>query len=82
MAIDTRAGPDPPPTVIKEANCVGTEESISQCPQDNSHICLNLGAGVICPQPVKGNNHLLFNNIHDNIQHSFFNVSQNALIEK
>ena len=80
MVIDTKAGSDPPPTVIKEANCVGTEESISQCPQDNSHICLNLGAGVICPQPVKGNNHLLFN---DNIrQCSFFNVSQNALIEK
>ena len=46
MAIDTRAGSDPPPTVIKKANCVGTEESISQCPQDNNHVCLNLGAGV------------------------------------
>ena len=66
MAIDTKAGSDPPPTVINEANCVGTEKTISQCPQDGSHICLNLGAGVICPQLVKGNNHLLFNNIHDN----------------
>ena len=59
MAIDTRAGSDPLPTVIKEANCVGNEESISQCPQDNSHTCLNLGAGVICPQPIKGNTYFL-----------------------
>ena len=65
-AIDTEVA-DPPPTVIKKANCVGTEESISQCPQDNNHVCLNLGAGVICPQPVKGNIHLLFNNISKDI---------------
>ena len=66
MAIDTRVGSDPPPTVLSEVECVGTEESISQCPHDNNHVCITRGAGVICPQPVKGNNHLLFNNIHDN----------------
>ncbi len=57
VAIDTRVGQDAPPTVLKEVNCVGTEESISQCPQDNTHACLNLGAGVICPILIRGNNH-------------------------
>ena len=56
VAIDTRVGQDRPPIVIKKANCAGTEESISQCPQDDNHQCLNLGAGVICPLLVRGNN--------------------------
>ena len=49
VAIDTRVERDPPPTVINKVDCVGTEEVISHCPQDNSHMCLNPSAGVICP---------------------------------
>ena len=48
-AIDTRVGQGPPPTFLTKVDCVGTEERISQCPQDNSHECLNRGAGVVCP---------------------------------
>ncbi len=56
VVIDTRVLPGAPPTVLNEVNCVGTEESISQCPQDNSRECYNLGAGVICPILIRGNN--------------------------
>ena len=59
VTIDTRVERNPLPIVIKQADCVGTEESISQCPQDNNHVCLNHGAGAICPLLVRGihNNH-------------------------
>ena len=55
MAIDTRVGRDGPPAVfIKKVDCIGTEKSISQCPRDNSGVCLNTGAGVICPMQING----------------------------
>ena len=49
VAIKTRVGRDAPPTFLIKVDCVGTEERISQCPQDNSNECLNSGAGVVCP---------------------------------
>ena len=61
VAIDTRVGRDPPPTFVNNrVDCVGTEESISQCPQDNNDECLNTGAGVICPVQVNGSSISLF----------------------
>ena len=36
-------------TFLMRVDCVGTEINISQCPQDNNHICIEPGAGVICP---------------------------------
>ena len=52
VAIDTRVGRDQPSTFITIVDCVGNEESISQCPQDNNGVCLNTGAGVICPVQI------------------------------
>ena len=49
VAIHISVEQDPPPIVINKVDCVGTEEVISHCPQDNSHVCLNLSAGVACP---------------------------------
>ena len=53
VATDTSIG-RPTPTVLTKVDCVGSEESISQCPQDNSHVCLNPGAGVICLIQING----------------------------
>ena len=52
VAIYTRVGIDPLPTFLQRVDCIGSEESISQCPQDNSGECLNTGAGVICPLQI------------------------------
>jgi hypothetical protein len=30
-------------------NCVGTEDDIDKCPREVARECLNVGAGVICP---------------------------------
>ena len=48
---DTRVGRNSLLTFLIKVDCVGTEERISQCPQDNSNVqqCLNRGAGVVCP---------------------------------
>ena len=54
MAIDTKIGQDPLQTFLIKVECVGTEESISLCPQDNKRVCLDPGAGVICPIQVNG----------------------------
>ena len=54
VATDTRVGQDPLPTFLTKVDCVGSEETISQCPQDNNHACLNTGAGVICPIQING----------------------------
>ena len=36
VATDTRVGRNPPSTFLAKVDCVGSEESISQCPQDNN----------------------------------------------
>ena len=37
-------------TVLKEViNCVGNEGNIDECPRVVASECLNVGAGVICP---------------------------------
>ena len=33
----------------EEINCVGTESDIDECPREVDSTCLNIGAGVICP---------------------------------
>ena len=33
----------------EEINCVGTEGDIDECPRMVASECLNIGAGVICP---------------------------------
>ena len=52
LANDRPIGRNPPPVHLLEVNCVGTEGDINECPRDDTHVCLNSGAGVICP---KGN---------------------------
>ena len=49
VATDESVGRDPPPAHLREVNCIGTEGDINECPQDDTHTCLNLGGGVICP---------------------------------
>ena len=49
LATDRSVGRTPPPAHLQVVNCVGTEGDINECPRDDNHICLNLGAGVICP---------------------------------
>ena len=37
-------------TVLEEViNCVGSEGNIDECPRMVASECLNIGAGVICP---------------------------------
>ena len=79
MAIDTRVEQDPLPTVIQEADCVGNEDSISQCPQDNNHVCLNRGAGVICPILVRGI-HIIITINSFNLNRSHLNILANNII--
>ena len=44
------SGLDPPAVPLKEViNCVGTEGNINECPRVIANECLNIGAGVICP---------------------------------
>ena len=45
----TRLGRDPPPTVLKQLNCVGTETNIAQCTEIDRECLLLPGTGVICP---------------------------------
>ena len=47
VATRSRLGRDPPPTLLNEVNCIGTENTISECPESSS-LCVRLGAGVIC----------------------------------
>ena len=54
LATDRIVGGDSLPVHLREVNCVGTESDINECPQDDSHTCLNPGAGVICPVQVNG----------------------------
>ena len=49
VATDKYAGRNPPPLFLNRVDCVGTEENITQCPRDDSHVCLQTAAGVICP---------------------------------
>ena len=49
VATDRSIGRNPPPVHLQEVNCIGTEGDINECPGDDAHICLNLAAGVICP---------------------------------
>ena len=38
------------PAILEEViNCVGTEGNINECPRVVANECLNIGAGVICP---------------------------------
>ena len=50
VVTDKDIGRDPPPILLKRVDCMGTEDDISKCPQDNSNsvFCRNPGAGVIC----------------------------------
>ena len=48
LATKSRLGREPPPTLLNKVNCVGTEDTISECPVSSSQ-CLAPGAGVICP---------------------------------
>ena len=54
-------GRDPPPVVLKRVDCMGTEDDISKCPQDNSVFCRKPGAGVICSYIGNLHNQLLSN---------------------
>ena len=49
LATSNSIGLNPPRTFLVKVDCVGTEINISQCPQDNSRTCIELSAGVICP---------------------------------
>ena len=49
MATDRSISRDPPSIGLEKVDCIGTEDDITQCPQDDSHQCINVGAGVICP---------------------------------
>jgi hypothetical protein len=41
---------DPPAVPLEEViNCIGTEGDIDECPREVTRECLNIGAGVICP---------------------------------
>ena len=53
LATQSRLGSDPPPTLVNEVNCVGTENTISECDKSSGQ-CIIPGAGVICPVQ-KGN---------------------------
>ena len=46
---DKDIGSFPPRIVLSRVDCIGTEDDITKCPQDNSVFCHNPGAGVICP---------------------------------
>jgi hypothetical protein len=37
------------PHLEEVINCVGTEDDIDECPREVARECLNVGAGVICP---------------------------------
>ena len=41
-------------TYLGGMDCVGTENTISECAQRSTQFCIKLGAGVICP--VKNGN--------------------------
>ena len=49
LATDRRIERTHPPSHLQEVNCVGTEENINECSRDDTHVCLNLAAGVVCP---------------------------------
>ena len=49
VVTDEDIGRIPLRTVLMKVDCVGTEDNIAECPQDNEHRCRNPGAGVICP---------------------------------
>ena len=46
---DKDIGSSLPQIVLSRVDCIGTEDDITKCPQDNSVFCHNPGAGVICP---------------------------------
>ena len=54
VAIDTSIGRSPPPIFLVKVDCAGSEESITECPQDNNRVCLDPGAGVVCPLRANG----------------------------
>jgi hypothetical protein len=44
------SGLDPSPVLLEEEiNCAGTKGDIDECPREVARECLNIGAGVICP---------------------------------
>jgi hypothetical protein len=44
------SGLDPLPVHLEEQiNCAGIEDDIDECPREVARECLNIGAGVICP---------------------------------
>jgi heterodisulfide reductase subunit C len=60
------SGLDPPAVHLEEViNCVGTEGDIDECPREDARECLNIGAGVICPNGefIAYNRKLLINEL-------------------
>ena len=49
LATRSRVGRDSPPILLNEVNCVGTENTISECPKSSSPCFLSGAAGAICP---------------------------------
>ena len=47
---------------LRKVDCAGTEDNITQCPRDDTHTCLDSGAGVVCPNGNSTKN-LLANNL-------------------
>ena len=43
------------PIFLEKLDCLGTENTISQCSHDSSYSCLKPGAGIICPVQHNGN---------------------------
>ena len=42
-------GSNPDFVLLTKVDCAGTEDNLTQCPRDDTHTCLNPGAGVVCP---------------------------------
>ena len=57
---DKDIGSSLPRIVLSRVDCIGTEDDITKCPQDNSVFCANPGAGVICPR----NSNNITSNLH------------------